>query len=62
VLIVVAPPPPDLAPGVVEVFEDLGTEALVAEAPLEGFDEAIFGGFAGCREVESSDAYFFFQV
>jgi hypothetical protein len=39
--VVIPSPGSDLAFGVVEIFEDLGIEALVAEAPLERFDEAI---------------------
>ena len=50
--VVVEPPCGDLGPGVVQAFEDLGVEALVAEAALEGLHEAVFRGLAGPDEVE----------
>src|SRR3954471_1697723 len=50
--VVVAAPRPDFAPGVIEIFEYLGIEALVTEAPLKRFYEAIFRWLSGCGEVE----------
>jgi hypothetical protein len=38
----------DLPLGIFEVMEDLGVEALVAEAALARFHEAVFRGFSGC--------------